>query len=146
MRRGDRTTWDAGSELMRAEQDHDEHPGEDMEMEDGDAVSTRSKDAESVKGDAASASGKEVKKRSRTLTTAHQTAVLNALLAKVSCSAPAAQPRPTRLIIFRTDSIPFHRDSRRGRTADWYVGPTRADLVSERKSPPFALRLSSCSG
>ncbi|ORY67953.1 hypothetical protein BCR35DRAFT_354773 [Leucosporidium creatinivorum] len=88
MRRDDRTTWDAGSELMRVEREEGpaeeaSPPGDEMETDDKeetDATSVRSKDAESIKD---SASGKDVaKKRSRTLTTAHQTAVLNALLAK----------------------------------------------------------------
>lgn len=87
MRSRDRTTWDAGSELMRDEQEEQEQAasnGDEMDMDEGDAVSVRSKDAESTKDSASVASGKDTtKKRSRTLTTAHQTAVLNALLAKV---------------------------------------------------------------
>lgn len=98
MRRDDRTTWDAGSELMRVEREEDPEDaspgaGDEMETDDkdeADSMSVRSKDAESIK---ASASGKDVaKKRSRTLTTAHQTAVLNALLAKVS-SLPSQSAR-----------------------------------------------------
>lgn len=92
-RRLDRTTWDAGSELMREEAEEQAKAaggaaaaagasgGADVDMDqDRDDDNDDNADAKST------ASGKDTsKKRSRTLTTAHQTAVLNALLAKVRC-------------------------------------------------------------
>lgn len=118
-RLSDRTSWDAGSQLLRdtalldqrrdskrkASDDDDDQDGDDDDAEgDADGDISMSVADGSVAGDAASVhsqtpSGKDLaddptgkenlkdgslpKKRSRTLTTAHQTAVLNALLAKV---------------------------------------------------------------
>ncbi|KAK4052486.1 hypothetical protein OIV83_002288 [Microbotryomycetes sp. JL201] len=97
----DRNMWDAASELMREERaakrkasSHDDDGRDDDDEEDqleddrdtqmqldDDAASTRSDQTGNAKTATADKDGAP-KKRSRTLTTAHQTAVLNALLAK----------------------------------------------------------------
>lgn len=70
----------------------------------------------------------KAKKRSRTLTTAHQTSVLNALLAKVRSL------RSSGVLAFlgsraSADSLPLHRDARGGRASDRNVGTSSTDMV-----------------
>jgi len=87
------------------------------------------------------------KKRSRTLTTPAQTAVLNALLAKVrpdalSPSLAVLRRRTDSLTHVHADSLSLDRDARGGGQADWHERSAGADLVPERASGSLLLRRS----
>lgn len=110
-----------------------------MDDEDDASVMTGAT-GRSAGGNGSDGSGKEpVKKRSRTLTTPAQTAVLNALLAKVSeVGALSFSLRATVLAQHRSavapDAVPIDRDARRSRSADRNERTTGSDLVSESEA------------
>ena len=104
-----RQEWNAASEALRELDEEDEEMGEEVgqegegEVEGEDELDDHTMDLDGAPGAAARAkeqqemvdqSGESAKKRSRTLTTPHQTRVLNALLAKVS-SSPVSPCNPT---------------------------------------------------
>lgn len=94
-------------------------------------------------GDDAHSIGGASKKRSRTLTTAHQTAVLNSLLATVSRIASHLLSKDRLELTFTTprdstDEVSVNGNARGNWATNWNVFEESADLVPECKSPFLA--------